>query len=281
MANQGHYGGDNRGTRQGIYICAPSGAFLASINSTNPDRVLKMLREGLEAWRQLPKKQRRLSASSEIKPAHRWEDSYPANGLILSMITRDLPEQCNPLEPCEVKWNQDQVWFTQEESRQWLPANPQAGEVHSVPPELVARLARFHLVDTVKGQSATFSRGGVEDSTISTEMLEREGSTVKLKITGLTQGVTGAGWWRESSNGVVSRLLGEATYDLDNKTFVEFELVALGRRWGATNLNGRRRGAEQGPLGFVFRLAPAGAVPIAPAFIGSYNADWVKTRSRN
>ncbi len=238
------------------------------------------MQQGLEAWRRLTADERRLTADSEIKPSHRWEDSYPSKGLVLTMITRDLPAQCDPHQPCEVKWNQDQVWFSRAEARRWLPAEPQPGDKHALPADLVERLARFHLVDTVKGQSATFSRRGVDGSAITAEVTDRDGARVKLKISGRTQGVTGAGWWRESSNGVVSHLLGTATFDLEQGAFTEFEMVALGRRWGNTRLNGRRRDPDQGPLGFVFKLAPRGAVPVAPAFIAAYNADWVKRPPR-
>ena len=39
FCEQGHYGGRTQptNTRQGIYAIAPSGRFLASINSTNPE----------------------------------------------------------------------------------------------------------------------------------------------------------------------------------------------------------------------------------------------------
>jgi hypothetical protein len=81
---------------------------------------------------------------------------------------------------------------------------------------------------------------------------------------------------RESAHGVVTRLLGHATYDLTREAFVEFEMVALGRRWGHTTNNSRRRDAESGPLGYVFRLASPDAPRIAPAFIASYDVDWVR-----
>jgi hypothetical protein len=52
-------------------------------------------------------------------------------------------------------------------------------------------------------------------------------------------------------------------------------MVALGTRWGYTQLNGRRRDPESGPVGFVFELAPADAPPVAPAFIRDYDVPWV------
>ena len=233
-----------------------------------------MMREGLQAWEKLPANNRRLSTSSQIKPAHRWEDSFPEDGLVLNIINRDLPQQCDPTAPCEVKWNQDHVWFSKQEARQWLGADPQQGDVHVLPEDLTARLARLHFIDSVKGQTARFSPAGIKGSQISTEVTERSGSVIKLKIVGVTKGANPEGWW-QSANGVVTRQLGYATYDLTKDSFTEFELVALGRRWGFTRFNGRRGDDESGPLGFVFRLAAPNAFRIAPAAIASYDADWV------
>lgn len=282
MADHGHYGGRPGHSRQGIYVCAPSGKFLASINSNNADRVLEMMQRGLNAWNKLPEPERRLTADSKIKPRHRWEDSYPIGGLVLTMITRDLPVQCDPSMPCEVKWNQDAVWFTKDEARRWLPnkESPESGDQHQLPDDLTFRLARLHLVDTVNGQTSPLSRRAVDGSTISTQVVERAGSRVKLKIFGTTRGNSTGRSTSDAPHGVVTRVLGRATYDLATESFVEFEMVALGRRWGRTQYNGRRRSAESGPLGYVFQLAPPNAPPIAPAFVSDYDVDWIKYPAR-
>jgi hypothetical protein len=279
MADHGHYGGRPGQSRQGIYVCSPSGKFLASINSNSADRVLQMMQRGLSAWSSLSDEEKRLGPNSKIKPQHRWEDSFPVDGLVLTMITRDLPLQCDPNLPCEVKWNQDAVWFTKSEARRWLPDNPQPGDQHRLPDELTVRLARLHLVDTVNGQTTPLPRRGVEGSTLSTEVVERADSRVKIRIHGTTMG-NATPSRRESAHGVVARVLGRATYDLAAEAFVEFEMVALGRRWGHTQFNGRRRAAESGPLGYVFRLAPDNAPRIAPAFLSNYDADWIKRPAR-
>ena len=167
------------------------------------------------------------------------------------------------------------MWFSKGEARQWLPQAPKQGDKHPVPQELVSRLARLHLVDTVNGQTSPFTPGQVTGSQIATEVLERKGGRVKIKITGTTKGDARGGGRRESAHGVETRILGTATYDLDREEFVEFEMVALGTRWGYTELNGRRRDTESGPLGFVFELTPADAPAIAPAFIRAYDVPWV------
>jgi hypothetical protein len=275
MAEHGHYGGRPGQSRQGIYVCSANGTFLASINSNNPDRVLATLERGLKAWEELPAEQKRLSPLAEIKPRHRWEDSFPKGGLVLAVITRDLPSDCDPGKPGAARWNQDRVWFSKGEARQWLPREPKPGDKHPLPQELVARLARLHLVDTVNGQTSPFSPGQVTGSQIATEVLGREGGRVNVKITGTTKGDAPERGRRASAHGVETRILGHATYDLAKEAFVKFQMVALGTRWGYTELNGRRRDPESGPLGFVFELAPADAPPIAPAFIRNYDVPWV------
>lgn len=276
MAEHGHYGGRPGASRQGIYVCAPDGTFLASINSTRPDRVLETLRKGLAAWEELPEQHRKLSDKGLINPEHRWEDSYPGEGLVLSMYSRDLPTSCDPNHPCESKWNQDRVWFSKAEARQWLPAEISPNATYELPTDLLRRLARFHLVDTVKGQASTFSSRNLQDSQIAIEVVKIDGDSVAIEITGATTASSTRSGRGTSPHGVKTRLQGQATYDLKSERFTEFEFVALGNRWGMTTFNGRRRDGPQGPLGYVFRLSTPQEPRIAPAFINSYDAEWVK-----
>lgn len=277
MAEHGHYGGRPGASRQGIYVCAPGGTFLASINSNRPDRVLETMRQGLAAWGKLPAEKRKLTDNALINPEHRWEDSYPAEGLVLSMYSRDLPTNCDPNQPCESKWNQDRVWFSKAEARQWLPAEISLNATHQLPEALLSRLARFHLVDTVKGQSSIFSSRNLENSQISTEVDKIDGDLVSIVISGATTASSSRSGRATLPHGVKTRLLGRATYDLKQDRFTEYEFVAVGNRWGMTTFNGRRRDGPQGPLGYVFRLSTPEEPRVAPAFISNYDAEWVKT----
>ena len=54
------------------------------------------------------------------------------------------------------------------------------------------------------------------------------------------------------------RVLGyDAVWDRDARAFVEFDLVALGVRWGFTRFNGRRGDPGPSAVGFAVGLAPA------------------------
>ncbi len=284
MADKGHYGG-GQGTRQGIYVCSSSGDFLASINSLDADAVITTLEAALRNWQRLPETVRRRGSAANPMPAHRWETSYPDHGLVLVSENRDLAvEQGNPRRTGE-RWNRDHVWFSAEEARSWLPADPTPGTVHQLPEPLVRRLARFHLVDNVRGQTLPFAVEEVRGSGIQTEVLERRGRLVRLRISGVTMAVAEGPWlmgdndWkppREFPRSMATQLLGYASYDLGLEAFTAFEMIAVGRRRGYTQNNDRIRGPQEGTIGFVFTLAedtPAERVP--PAFIDIYDAEWV------
>ncbi len=275
MSRNGHYGDRPEGSQQGIYVVSPSGKFLASANTNRPEHIVKLLQRGLRAWDALAASERKLAAEADIAPLHRWEDSYPDDGLVLSCFVRDLPEQCDPTAECEVKWNRDYVWCSRSEARQWLAdGEPQVGEQHVLPEQLLRRLAQFHLVDVVKGQTWRFTEQQI-DGRIVTEVVARDGALVRVKISGNTKADSPGAGRRAMPHGVATEILGTATFDLQQGAFVEFEMVALGTRWGRTRFNGRYRDPQSGPLGFVFRLVPPNAPRVAPAFIAAYNADWV------
>ncbi len=284
MANKGHYGG-GQGTRQGIYVCSSSGDFLSSINSLNPDAVITTLETALRKWRQLPETVRRRGSTANPMPADRWETSYPDHGLVLVSVNRDLVAEQRDLRRTGDRWNRDHVWFSAEDARSWLPADPTLRTVHRLPDSLVRRLARFHFVDNVRGQTLPFSVEEVRGSEILTEVLERQGRRVRLRISGTTTAVAEGPWlmgdndWkppREYPRSTTTDLLGHATYDLGRAAFTEFELVAVGRWRGHTQNNARSRGPREGTVGFVFSLAEdTPAERVAPAFIDLYDSDWI------
>lgn len=276
MAEKGHYGGRLGASRQGIYVCAPSGKFLASINSNSPDRVLQMMRQGLDRWQELPAEARWLTEDAKIKPKHRWEDSYPVDGLVLNMYTRDLPANGQPDQDRASKWNQDRVWFSTMESRQWLPPKLSMDAQYELPRLLTMRLAQLHLVDMVKGQTNTFSEREIKDARIAVKIVGLTATIAKVEFIGQTHADSTEQSRRTSPHGVKTQLIGSATYDRKSEHFRQFELVAVGTRWGYTRFNGRRRDPNESQIGFVFQLAPPSEPRIAPAFIYQYNTDWVK-----
>ncbi len=284
MADKGHYGG-GQGTRQGIYVCSSSGDFLSSINSLNPDAVISTLETALRKWQQLPETVRRRGRAANPTPTHRWETSYPDHGLVLVSVNRDLVAEQGDFRRTGDRWNRDHVWFSAEEARSWLPADPIPGTVQQLPEPLERRLARFHFVDNVRGQTLPFAVEEVYGLEIQTEVLERRGQLVRLRISGATMAVAEGPWlmgdndWkppREFPRSMATQLLGHASYDLGRGAFTAFDMIAVGCGQGYTQNNDRSRGPQEGTIGFVFTLADdALAESVPPAFIDIYDAAWV------
>lgn len=289
FADKAHYRGKG-GTRQGIYVVAPSGKLLGSVNSLDADAVGVLLERSLREWRRLPDADRRLPPDADLSGRRRWEDSFPRSGLVLTATVRDLPADANPKHTPAVKWNRDHVWFTKDEARGWIPEDRTVGATRRIPDVIGERLARFHLVDTVRGQSLPFAKEEIVSIDVMTEIMAHTADVIRLRIAGATHAVARGAWimgdndWKTSSSqprGITATLLGYATYDVGSDVFTEFDLVAVGRRWGATQNNGRRDDDASGAIGFVFSLAPHdGAERVPPAFIDVYNADWVVHASK-
>jgi len=284
MADKGHYRRIG-GTRQGIYVCSPSGMLLSSINSLNPDDVLKMIENGLVNWNALPLSDRKISSDFEPKARHRWENSYPENGMVLNLSKIDLFSDPPLQSERSDRWNRDFVWFNKDEVRQWIPENPQKGDIYSLPDILLDRLFCFHLVDNARGQTLPFSPQEIKKSYIEIEVTDISNNSIQIKISGNSKAVSRGPWllgendWTpnyELDHGISTNLLGYATYDLNLEKFTAFEIVSIGSRNGKTQNNGRQNSPDSGYIGFYFTLAKD--IPserIAPAFVDVYNADWI------
>jgi hypothetical protein len=286
FCEKGHYGGRTRptNTRQGSYAVAPSGEFLASINTNDPRAMAGMLRKALEAWKSLPEHKRFMDPAPATEPEgrRRAEARYPTGGLALKTWSRDLPRPSGVEDRgWAAAWNQDFAWFLRDEARSLLPESPEPGGKQSVPRRLVERIARFHLVDNVRGQTEPFPHGSVERAEMTVDVTAVEGDLVSIRIAGATRARqemrTGVAGDRDMNDpkrrerGFEAKLLGRATFDLKAAKFTSFEMVAVGTRWGGTLYNGRGGDLDPAPIGVVFTLAAdEPAERVAPAFFGGY-----------
>lgn len=274
MAGQGHYGA-GAGTKQGIYVCTPAGSFLASINSNRAERVAAMLREGLKKWRALPEAAQAARPPQASAPAARFEWLWPKGGLGLSVTLRYLPDADDPEAERDKAYNRDALWFSKDEARQLLPPKLEAGAKHELPRALFERIARFNLVDAVRGETRAHRR---VTGSMSAEITGVEGEVVTLRLRGRMEARNRP---RRRGlyvpQGVKAQLLGTARFDRRAGSFVAFELLGKGVRWSASSRS-RRRGAPVRQLGWSFTLTPEreDGFYVAPTHIRQYRADWAR-----
>lgn len=269
FAEQGHYRQPGA-TRQGTYCVSPSGVLLGSMNSNDPRRIAELLEKSLARWETLKREERLLpedprKQQAEIKRPERF---YPQDGLVLKVNSRDMPREDKAANPERadwrvLAWNQDFAWFTRKEAKQFVPPEPKVGQKQDLPVPLSHRIVCAHLIDNVRGQTSPFEENQVKKARLTTEVTVIKGNVVTFRL----EGETRTEMERPRTHGLDMRLLGNATYDLKKERFLTFELVALGSRWGSTQLNGRRRDVDKAPIGILFSLA--GDSPcerVAPAF---------------
>lgn len=274
FADRGHYRGEG-GTRQGIYAVTPSGELLASANTLDADEVLELLARAREAWAAAPPEARRAPPLADVAPALRWEEQRPAGGLALVCTARDLPAELDPGAAPLRPSNTDHVWASRGEA---LALGRGDGDAWR---ELVLRLARFHLVDVVRGQALPFAPEEVGEVAVAVERL----ADGRLLVRGSTRAAARGPWlmepgdWtpeREFPHAVATRFLGYAEWDGAAEAFRSLELVALGTRSGRTENNGREADGA-GPIGFWLRLAEPGD-DVPPAFVDVYGVPWLERR---
>jgi hypothetical protein len=179
------------GSMQGTYVITPRGRLLGRINSANPDAVAKVLTKALASWQAMSDAERSGAIDFAPKPTHRWEDSHPTEGLVLERFARDLAD--SPSEPARAPVNRDAVWFSAEEAKGWLP-ELRVGAATNVTPRLIERLARFALVDNVRGQTLPFARAELQGCGLRTKVTAVRDSEIDIEITGHCKAAAKGPW---------------------------------------------------------------------------------------
>lgn len=286
FSEEGHYGGRSRpsGTRQGIYCCTPSGRFLASINTTDPGRMAGMLRDALDAWKKLSKKERLLDYDPAERTAqiNRAANQFPKDGLVVRVYSRDMPRKDLPDDWRATAWNVDSLWYRKDEARQVLPDDIKPDATKKWPEALVQRLVRHNLVDNVRGQTNGYSEAQVQRAELETTVRAIKKNAVTLSLRGASRATTTGSWPKGGayagmekhgphSRGVQTTMYGEATFDLDTGRFTSFSLVAAGSRWGQTRYNFRQGDLDETAIAFAIVLdRDDPGTQVAPAEVRAY-----------
>ena len=281
---------------QGIFVATPSGQLLAGTHHDARDvrKVEKLLREGLEKWKTTSPADRLMTEdmfSVAVAELAKEEGriQYPDDGLVLSVICRDLPrtDSKNVSKVHREMYNQDYAWFRKSEARAFVPEQLIRGAKQIVQRDLVERLARFHFVDVVRGHTSSYPQKAVEHADLTAEVIDVKDNLVSLRYTGRTRasevhdGVHIEGKWNrpgpgipdQQARGVEAQLEGHAGYDQKAEKFVSFNVVAVTERWGGNVYNSRAQFLDFGPapMGIVLKLAGDNAAEqVPPLFFRFY-----------
>ncbi|RME73640.1 MAG: hypothetical protein D6776_06680, partial [Planctomycetota bacterium] len=158
-------------SRQGHYVALAYGPLLAAHNRRGAAAVLALMDEALARARRLPQ-----PPAAEPPPAGpQRRPTLAPGGLRLDVYTRILRWQPGALAdlPAEfARWNRertglDHLWIWPDELAALLPPpHAQPGHRWSAPRRLARRIARFHLVDDVRGEPDAYRANEVREARI-------------------------------------------------------------------------------------------------------------------
>ncbi len=155
------------GTQQGLYAAAPNGTLLGFTNNRSPVHVRKMLLEAREGKIDTAK------GITDPKRDRRYSPEPPVGGLVVRMNAKVLSGYDRPKnEPDKIfqqAISRDNVWITKDEHAALASG--------TVPELLQRRIARFHLVDSTRGEPTMWK----DDEIVSCEM-KIDGTTFRGKV---------------------------------------------------------------------------------------------------
>lgn len=230
-------------TGQGFYVVGADGqAYKFSMHGRQRDEFMKLLDEGLAAYRKSPP----AAKHEPLTSPRSWSRERPAGTTVVRSISRILPLPENAPEKNR-SIGRDHFWIFPADIAAIQSAEPQE---FPMPKEMAMRLARFHLLDNVRGEPNRWRYNNIRTLEITMKRVQPGQYTFSglFKMTNME----GQGGSEKGIAGMIEgylKLNGQS--GIMKKPGVVFTAFAQGHAWGDhANTNG----------------APTGKYPIKMAF---------------
>ncbi|MCO5297405.1 MAG: hypothetical protein M9921_11155 [Fimbriimonadaceae bacterium] len=220
MARKLNYHVDMGEEAEGYYVFGPDGAPFAFTDWQSAEKVVETLDEGLSASRKHP------SANPDFGgPSPRPKPPAETGTSVLRSYARirPVPEGANPINR---SIGRDHIWVYPEEIAA-LSAH-QVGDAFDLPATFAARLARFHLIDNVRGEPDMWLPEEVRKASFQVHVLAREGSVLRFGLEGEFAQQNAAG-----NRGQSGTLAAEFAIDTAARRIVRFRGYSEGIAWGS------------------------------------------------
>lgn len=206
-------------TAQGFYVLDAAGGFYGYNNNRSVERVDTLLDRALIAFRQAPNTREGPTGAELAAPRG---PEPPIGTTTLRVFTRIRPVPEGAVESNR-RVNRDHLWISQDEILA-LIAGQSEGKPFRPPETLARRLARFHLVDNVRGEPDMWTAPQVKS-------LELTATPTKtgLSVAGNFEMQTEAG-----DRGFKGTFEAAIVLDPTQKRLTSFRAIAQGTAWGAS-----------------------------------------------
>jgi hypothetical protein len=214
-------------TVQGFFIAGSDGTSYGWDNDFRPEGMLQFIEQGLRRFRRNPPR--------PVTIAHSGLESQratPSSVSVVRVFTRlaAVPGGRAP----EKGVQRDTLWIYADELRM-LRDLARGGRRFMLPPSLAARIARFHLVDNVRGEPDMWRPGEVEQVSFKSTGIRRVGPAYVVSLRGEYDLHRADG--RRSVDGHIE---GEITIDGNSARLIRFRAYADGKAERVAKTGDRR-----------------------------------------
>ena len=229
-------------TKQGHYVFTATGKLLGFNNNRGPERRLKMMRNALTAWEELPASERTMVVPAPGKNDEGFHRELPEGGQIVKVFTRCLEEREGRLQKLSAEKignlsAVDHLWLRKEEIMKLEGLIESGGG--EISKDLSLRIARFHLRDNTRGEPRDWKKEEVRGCS--------------LKVDG--RGNVTGNFLIESGDGKMGyQGMIEGVITLREGRLTKFDILVIGNHWGHSRYTGGARPGRN-PMGQVFRLS--------------------------
>ena len=246
---------------QGMYIVGADGTPYGFTNDHEPADIERLMNSALEQFKKTPPRPVTITPAEIASP---FSITPPLTAQVLQVLAR-IP---SPPSTCSVLNNgvgRDFCWIYESEHKAIAPlAQRPVGSTFALPRTLVRRIARFHLVDDVRGTpnmwEATEVRAAKLDATV------RSANT--LSLNGHFDLKSGSG-----KRGYAGKLEGTITLDPRTGQWTRVRLLAEGKAFGAgTYTPNQPPGSYRLLVGFLNTSLPEARI-VPPEEVATYNRD--------
>jgi hypothetical protein len=207
---------------QGMYIVGPDGKSYAYANDHDPSDIKKTMDLGLQRYKASPPSQVSISAK-EIETPYAISPAKTTSVVRVYSRIRPVPKGCSWLNNGP---GRDFLWIYQDEVKKMLTAKPNGGTI-KIPASLALRIARYHLMDNIRGTPDMWAASEVKNALFTARIVRDSANERSLAFSGSFKMAANSG-----KRGYEGTIDGEIAINTEKVEVARFRAYASGKAYG-------------------------------------------------